>query len=137
MTFPVPNLTVRPDFQREYVQLRGSSLEHCPLVSRECLMTSLKYMKSDIGATQYLLTIVVTEQLLLYTLLTSMALAIKEGLITKAKLIGLDIALFAFSALVRVQLQTIVLILINGTDRTDHAPSRTSNIACVDVQHSP
>lgn len=58
-------------------------------------------MKLNPYVPQYLLTIVVAEQLLLYTLLTSMALAIKEGLITKAKLIILDIALYAFSMLVR------------------------------------
>ena len=49
---------------------------------------------------QYLLTVVVTEQLLSYTSLTFLGLAFKEGLLTKAKLIALDWTLFLVSVIV-------------------------------------
>ena len=49
---------------------------------------------------QYLLTVVVSEHLLLYALATGIALALTQGIINKATLIHLDLLLFGISAVV-------------------------------------
>lgn len=49
-----------------------------------------------------MLTVVVSGQLLLYLLIASISLALKEGIISKAKLLPLDITLFVLSVIVSV-----------------------------------
>ncbi|KAI0684697.1 hypothetical protein BC835DRAFT_1422063 [Cytidiella melzeri] len=51
---------------------------------------------------RYMLTVAVSGQLLLYLMISSISLALLEGVISKAKLLALDVTLFVFSVILTV-----------------------------------